>query len=91
MLKIRRAALTIYNPIDLLKTRAQINRQEFIKYRKLVPELIHNEGFIGLYKGFIPGLLRDVPGTGTYFWTFAYLKKRFELDDLTGTKHKLWR
>jgi solute carrier family 25 carnitine/acylcarnitine transporter 20/29 len=45
------------------------------------------EGLRGFYKGFLPGLLRDVPGTGAYFWAFQYLKNFFELDDLTGSKH----
>ena len=46
--------------------------------------MMNAEGLRGFYKGFLPGLLRDVPGTGAYFWTFQKLKKIYELDDLTG-------
>ena len=56
-----------------------------------MPELLKTEGFRGLYKGFIPGLLRDVPGTGAYFWTFSYLKKLLDLNNLSAEKKKRWK
>jgi solute carrier family 25 (mitochondrial carnitine/acylcarnitine transporter), member 20/29 len=35
---------------------------------------------MGLYKGFVPMLLRDVPGWGVYFFTYEYLKSLMRLD-----------
>jgi len=35
---------------------------------------------MGLYKGFLPMLLRDVPGWGVYFFTYEYLKALMRLD-----------
>ena len=63
-----------YNPIELLKVRAQVNRVESIKYRKAIPELIRNEGYMGLYKGLLALQIRDIPGWGVYFWCYEVLK-----------------
>lgn len=46
-----------------------------MKYREAIPALIRNEGFSGLYKGFGALLLRDVPGWGVYFFSYAFLKR----------------
>ena len=76
-----RLALVIYNPVELLKVRAQINRVENLKYRVAVPELMAKEGFGGLYKGFFALFLRDVPGWGVYFWSYEFLKRAFGIDE----------
>mmetsp|Transcript_30996 Transcript_30996/g.22529 ORF Transcript_30996/g.22529 Transcript_30996/m.22529 type:complete len:139 (-) Transcript_30996:445-861(-) len=60
-------SLVIYNPVELLKCRAQIKRDGFVKYSEAIPELIANEGYLGLYKGFVPCFCRDVPAWGVYF------------------------
>ena len=73
--------MVIYNPVELLKVRAQINRVENVKYRKAIPVLIHNEGFSGLYKGIGALLLRDVPGWGVYFWSYELLKGMFGIPE----------
>ena len=64
----------------MLKVRAQVNRVDHIKYTEAIPELIRNEGYGGLYKGFGALMLRDVPGWGTYFFTYAFLKKLFGME-----------
>ena len=76
-------SLFVYNPLDLLKTRAQVNTHEFVKYRHLIADIIHKEGFRGFLKGITPGLIRDVPGTGAYFWTYQYLKTLLGLHELS--------
>lgn len=81
-------SLILYNPIDLLKTRAQADRQQFIKYRQVVPEMFRLEGARGFMKGSVPGLLRDVPGTGVYFWSYHYLKTWLDLHELSEAKGK---
>ena len=72
-----RVSLIIYNPVELLKVRAQVNRVENMQYRKEIPKLIRNEGFLGLYKGFGALMLRDVPGWGVYFLSYECLKRQF--------------
>lgn len=74
-------ALIVYNPIELVKCRAQVHRTESIPYRVVVPQLIRNEGFMALYKGFWALAARDVPGWATYFWTYEVLKDQFGLQE----------
>ena len=54
-------SLFIYNPIDLLKTRAQVNNANFVKYRHLIGDIVKIEGPSAFLKGITPGLMRDVP------------------------------
>lgn len=75
-------ALVIYNPVELLKVRAQVNRVESIKYFRATMALLRNEGFIGgVYKGMLALLLRDVPGWGVYFWSYEFLKRQFGMGE----------
>lgn len=76
-----RLALIVYNPVELLKVRAQINRVENMQYRKAIPLLVRKEGFMGLYKGFGALVLRDVPGWGIYFWSYELLKDMCGISD----------
>ena len=80
----------MYNPIDLLKVRAQVNRNETISARALAHDLIRQEGLRGLYKGFIPSLLIYVPGTGTYFWAFECLKNAFSVNEQFSEDRRTW-
>ena len=59
--------------------RAQHNSASMTSYRILLPHIIKNEGYRGLYKGFWATLLRDMPGLGFYFFTYEYLKKKFNI------------
>ena len=63
----------MYNPIEVLKVRAQVNRTEFVRYRTAVPLIIQNEGFGALYKGLTALMLRDAPAWGVYFWAYQWL------------------
>ena len=75
-----RSALVIYNPVELIKCRAQIDRCEGFRYREMIPKLIRNEGFFALYKGLTPLLIRDVPAFAVYFWSYEFLKEKFRMD-----------
>ena len=65
----------VYNPVELMKCRAQVNRETFINYGKEVPKICRTEGFGALYNGSCAALCRDIPAWGIYFWTYAKLKK----------------
>jgi hypothetical protein len=47
-----------------------------VKYRVLVKEIMGNEGWKGMYRGFVPLILRDVPAWSAYFWSYEYMKHR---------------
>jgi solute carrier family 25 aspartate/glutamate transporter 12/13 len=47
-------------------------------------------GLLGLYKGSVSCLLRDVPFAAIYFPTFAHVKKDFFLDGQNGRILSFW-
>jgi len=72
----------IYNPVELLKVRAQVNRVESINYGKATMALLRNEGFFGgVYKGMMALMMRDVPGWGIYFFSYEFLKRQFNMQE----------
>ena len=76
--------MTINNPLDLLKVRAQVNRDKPLLYRNEIPLLFKEEGIKGFWKGVTPQLMAT-PGTGIYFFTYEYLKKWMEIQDNNHT------
>lgn len=75
-------ALIVYNPVEVLKCRAQVNRVSNFNYSSELVKLWQREGFFGgVYKGMFSLLMRDVPGWGVYFSCYEILKKAFNMDD----------
>ena len=52
--------VVISNPIDVVKTRIQSNRQETI-ISQLVKDIMHTEGPSGFYRGFVQNFLKSGP------------------------------
>ena len=75
-------SLTICVPIEVVKCRAQVNKENFVKYRTAIPQLIKQEGPTALYKGLSAQFIRDVPGWGVYFYTYAYLQQFTKTDSI---------
>ena len=75
-----RFGLSICNPIEILKCRAQANKYEHIHYTNLFREILHDEGVRGLFKGFWPLFWREIPGWAIYFWSYEYFKTKSGLD-----------
>lgn len=69
------------NPIEIVKIRLQIQgeiaRQEGIAPKGAV-QICKELGFGGLYKGATACFARDIPFSGIYFPTYAYLKEKFK-------------
>jgi len=68
----------MFQPLDLVKTRIQTQSSSGkLKMRKAVSMVVSNEGFLGLWRGLIPSLMRTVPGVGLYFSTAHTLRSHF--------------
>ncbi len=63
-----------YVPVEVLKSRAQYSKDSNYTYRSQIPQIIKNEGYKGLFKGFWATFFRDVPGWGVYFYAYEGLK-----------------
>ncbi|CAI2370531.1 unnamed protein product [Moneuplotes crassus] len=68
-------------PAELLKCRAQANKHKFINYRKTIRSIVQTKGVTGLYQGFWVTVIRDVPCTGMYFWTYETLTRYLIKED----------
>jgi TRAP-type C4-dicarboxylate transport system permease large subunit len=60
-------------PVELIKVRGQNYRESHINYKKEILRVIKNDGLIGLYRGFVPALYRDLLPTGLYFLSYHHL------------------
>lgn len=63
-----------YTPVELLKCRAQVNRDGHIVYKEVITQIMREEGIRGLYRGGLAQLYRDLPGWGSYFWAYEFMK-----------------
>ncbi|KAI8913585.1 mitochondrial carrier domain-containing protein, partial [Gorgonomyces haynaldii] len=68
---------TLLQPLDLIKTRLQ---QDNLKSQRriysAVEQVYRSNGVAGFWKGTVPTLWRNVPGSGLYFLTLNELKQR---------------
>ena len=68
------ARVFILVPFDLLKTRAQAQKNGKIRYSQMISTLYRQQGLAGLYRGFWTVASRDIPACAAYFYTFEKLK-----------------
>lgn len=69
------ASLSIFVPLELLKCRAQVQKEGDIKYRTIMRDLYRAQGVTGLYRGFWAMAWRDIPGWAAYFASYERLKE----------------
>uniref|UniRef100_A0A5S6R0L4 Mitochondrial 2-oxodicarboxylate carrier n=1 Tax=Trichuris muris TaxID=70415 RepID=A0A5S6R0L4_TRIMR len=64
-------------PLDLVKTRFQIQHSDAPRYRSVVDCMVkvcRDEGVLSLYKGMLPPILAETPKRATKFFTFEQYK-----------------
>ncbi|KAJ9057218.1 hypothetical protein DSO57_1024871 [Entomophthora muscae] len=77
----------LFQPFDLIKTRQQQHTPQLspvalatpISTKRLglsghISQVIAKDGVLGLWRGTIPTIMRNVPGMGMYFFTFEKMK-----------------
>jgi hypothetical protein len=43
--------MILFNPVELIKCRAQVNRDAYVKYSREIPAILRTEGGLALYNG----------------------------------------
>lgn len=69
----------LLQPFDLTKTRLQQHlyaNKKRVNTIQIIKEIVKNESLLGLWKGTIPTILRNVPGSGLYFYTLHLVRTR---------------
>ena len=69
--------VTVVSPLELIRTKMQSQKMPFSKLKDALKNTVKSEGVVGLWKGWAPTMLRDVPFSAI-FWS-AY---EGELDTL---------
>ncbi|XP_023329941.1 solute carrier family 25 member 40 isoform X2 [Eurytemora carolleeae] len=77
-------AVTLVNPLELVRTKMQSQKMAFYQVKSCLSELIKQRGIQGLWSGYTATLLRDVPFSALYWPLYEGTKKLFEKKMLLG-------
>lgn len=67
--------VTAISPIEFLRTKMQSEKIKYSDVGKSVYQLVERRGFLSLWHGYIPTLLRDVPFSALYWTMYEQLKQ----------------
>jgi solute carrier family 25 protein 39/40 len=70
-------AVTIVNPLELVRTKMQSEKMSYYEVGQGFRAMVKSEGVRGLWKGYFPTILRDVPFSAIYWATYETIKKQF--------------
>ncbi|XP_053669482.1 probable mitochondrial glutathione transporter SLC25A40 [Anopheles marshallii] len=76
-------AVTIVNPLELIRTKMQSEKLSYREVGQAFRSMLRVQGVFGLWKGFFPTILRDVPFSGIYWTTYESIKKHFNVSQPT--------
>jgi len=70
----RWAAVTLVNPLELVRTKMQSKKMPWSDVMKCLRELVQTQGLRGLWNGYTATLLRDVPFSALYWPLYEQCK-----------------
>lgn len=73
-------AVTLVNPLELIRTKMQSQRMAFYQVQSCLVDLIKSKGIKGLWGGYTATLLRDVPFSALYWPLYEKIKRMFGRD-----------
>lgn len=62
----------------MIRTKMQSKRLSYLEMRVALNQMLQQEGWLSLYKGLWPTILRDVPFSCIYWGSYESLKKRYD-------------
>jgi len=71
------AAMAI-SPLEMIRTKMQSKKLSYSEVGVAVKQLVKHEGFLSLWRGLGPTLLRDVPFSSIYWAIYEYMKQKFD-------------
>ncbi|XP_066984137.1 mitochondrial glutathione transporter SLC25A40-like isoform X1 [Macrobrachium rosenbergii] len=76
-------AVTIVSPFELVRTKMQAKSITYKELSKVMQTQVSNEGVISLWRGWVPTILRDVPFSILYWYSYEKLKMVFRQEQPT--------
>ncbi|XP_058060638.1 probable mitochondrial glutathione transporter SLC25A40 isoform X2 [Anopheles bellator] len=76
-------AVTIVNPLELIRTKMQSERLSYSEVGQAFRSMLRVQGVLGMWNGFFPTILRDVPFSAIYWTTYETYKKQLNVTQPT--------
>ncbi|XP_001377649.1 probable mitochondrial glutathione transporter SLC25A40 isoform X1 [Monodelphis domestica] len=71
----RLGAVTVISPLELIRTKMQSKAFSYKELHLFIRRKLSQDGWISLWRGWSPTVLRDVPFSAMYWYNFEVLKK----------------
>lgn len=71
-------AATVISPLEMIRTKMQSKKLSYTEVAIAIKNLVKYEGYLSLWRGLGPTLLRDVPFSSIYWATYEQMKQTFE-------------
>lgn len=70
----RVGSATVISPLELIRTKLQSQKQSYGELTNLIRSAVETEGWLSLWRGLGPTLLRDVPFSAMYWYNYERAK-----------------
>uniref|UniRef100_A0A8D0BCS3 Mitochondrial glutathione transporter SLC25A39 n=1 Tax=Salvator merianae TaxID=96440 RepID=A0A8D0BCS3_SALMN len=85
----RLGAVTMISPLELIRTKMQSRQLSYHELRVCIQSSVAQDGWLSLWRGWGPTVLRDVPFSALYWFNYELVKESFcsrlHLDEATFT------
>ncbi|XP_060937023.1 probable mitochondrial glutathione transporter SLC25A40 [Limanda limanda] len=71
----RLGSATVISPLELIRTKLQSEKQSYGELTRLIRSAVQTEGWLSLWRGLGPTLLRDVPFSAMYWYSYEKGKR----------------
>ncbi|KAK4882894.1 hypothetical protein RN001_006213 [Aquatica leii] len=71
----RTFSVTVVSPLELIRTKMQSTKLSYFEIGEALKLVVKKDGYMGLWRGVFPTLLRDVPFSAIYWSQYEALKK----------------
>ncbi|XP_074835292.1 mitochondrial glutathione transporter SLC25A39 isoform X1 [Carettochelys insculpta] len=83
----RLGAVTVISPLELIRTKMQSRQLSYRELRVCIQSSVSQDGWLSLWRGWGPTVLRDVPFSALYWFNYELVKewlcRQFRLDKAT--------
>ncbi|XP_053309298.1 probable mitochondrial glutathione transporter SLC25A39 [Spea bombifrons] len=72
----RLGAVTVISPLELIRTKMQSRQLSYMELGACLRSSVSQDGWLSLWKGWGPTVLRDVPFSALYWFNYELVKRR---------------
>lgn len=71
-------AATTISPLEMVRTKMQSTKLSYWEVASAIRQLVRYDGFLSLWRGLGPTLLRDVPFSSIYWASYEFMKQKMD-------------